>query len=198
VENQPVGKTEVWYIIDAAPDAKIGYGFSREVGRAEVESAIEAGTLEQFINYIDVKPGDVFFIPAGLVHCLCRGLLVAELQQNSNLTYRLYDYNRVTGGKKRELHIEKALDVCDFSRAVYIPSAGGRLCECEYFSLDKVDVKDSYTLNIGTFNIVFFLAGRGVIKYKDGEVGFKPGDTFLLPHSLEQCEICGECEILLC
>jgi len=200
VEHEPVGKTEVWYIIDAEPGAKIGFGLCEPLNRTIVEKAVIEGNLEKYINYINVQPGGVFFIPAGLVHCLCGGLLVAELQQNSNLTYRLYDYNRVTNGQKRELHIEKGLDVCDFNKSIYVPPTenNGVLCECEYFTLKKINIKNRYTVDIDTFNIIFFLSGGGVIRYAGGEADFKYGDTFLLPHDLTQCEITGECEMLLC
>lgn len=109
-----LGKTEMWYIVDAAPDARIIYGLKKKYSADEVRAAIEGGTLEDLMNYVPVKKGETYFIPSGMVHAICKGILIAEIQQNSNITYRVYDYNRRgADGKLRELHVDDALAVID-------------------------------------------------------------------------------------
>ena len=111
-EENSFGKTEMWYVVDAEPDAGIYYGFKKEISREQMEEAIKANTLTDELNWVNAKKGDVFFIPAGTVHAIGAGLLIAEVQQSSNLTYRVYDYGRLgADGKPRQLHIKKALDV---------------------------------------------------------------------------------------
>lgn len=115
-ENGELGKTEMWYILDAKPGAKLIYGFNRDVTKEEFARAIETNTLDEIMNYVDVKPGDCFFIPSKTLHALLDGLLVAEIQQNSDTTYRVYDFGRVDkNGNARELHIEKSVDVTNLS-----------------------------------------------------------------------------------
>ena len=105
------GKTEMWYIVDAEPGAQLVYGL-RNYDKDSFKQAVAEGTLEQYLNYVDVHKGDVFFIPSGCVHAIGAGILIAEIQQSSNVTYRVYDYNRRgADGKLRPLHVEKALDV---------------------------------------------------------------------------------------
>ena len=106
------GKTEMWYILDCDKNSYLYYGFQRKVSKEEFKQAIENGTLEQILNKIKVKKGDVFFIEAKTIHAIGKDITIAEIQQNSNVTYRVYDYNRVgADGKKRELHIDKAIEV---------------------------------------------------------------------------------------
>lgn len=112
VEGQPNGKNEMWYILEAADGAFLYCGFNQKVDRELVKKAALDGTIEQYLNKIFVKAGDVIKIPAGTVHAIGAGIKLLEIQQNSNLTYRLYDYQRVgADGKQRELHLDKALDV---------------------------------------------------------------------------------------
>ena len=110
------GKTEMWHVIDCKPDAFLYLGFNKTYTRGEVESAIKNNNLINLLNKIEVKPGDAFYIPAGTIHAIGGGILLAETQQNSNITYRVYDYNRLgQDGKPRELHINKALDVMNLN-----------------------------------------------------------------------------------
>lgn len=185
-ENSPFGKTEMWYIIDAEPGAKIGYGFNCDMTKEEVKKAIEDGNLEQFINYIEVKPGEGYFIPAGLVHCLCEGVLVGEIQQNSNITYRIYDYNRSYHGQKRELHADKALEVANLKKTDIVSGkTDGVLAECDYFTCEKIrlDGQVSDETN-GAYHILFFAEGKGEISCEAGVFSFTAGDTFILPAKL--------------
>ncbi len=202
-ENSPHGKTEMWYIISADKGSHIGYGFNCPMTDEKIKKAVEEGNLEKYINYIDVEAGDTFFIPAGTVHCLCSGLLVAELQQNSDVTYRLYDYNRTDAfGKKRELHLDKALDVinyeCDLKGAVKPEKKEvQRTVSCEYFSCDMINCKEEYKDKAdGKYHILFFEKGEGCIEYNDGSEKFTSGDTFLIPASLGDYSVKGNCRYM--
>lgn len=204
-ENGSNGKTEMWYILHAEPDAKIGYGFNKDMTDDEIRAAIDNGDLEKYIRYINVKQGETYFIPAGTVHCLCSGLVVAELQQNSNVTYRLYDYNRTDkNGNKRELHIEKALDVIskDNTEPKAVLDEGlqqQNLVYCNYFVCDVVSPEKEYTdCTVEGCHLLFFKDGSGKISYVGGSEKFKRGDTFIIPKSLGEYKICGKCSYLKC
>ena len=133
------GKTECWYILDAQKDAKLIYGIKKGVSKEQIESAIKAGNLEEKMNYVSVKKGDFVFIPAGTVHAIGGGLRLMEVQQSSNTTYRLYDYNR-----GREIHVEKGLQAVKTNTLLPIEQFKGEF-DCPYFSLKKHDVKSSAT-----------------------------------------------------
>lgn len=114
-EKGELGKTEMWYIIDAEPGAKLIYGIRKGIDKATLRRNVDEGRLEECLQELEVKAGDVLYIPAGAVHAIGEGILICEIQQNSDTTYRVYDWNRVDDkGRQRELHIEKALDVIDF------------------------------------------------------------------------------------
>lgn len=116
-ENGSLGKTEVWYVAEAEPDAELVYGFSKDVTKEEIKDAILKNELKLYLNRIKVKAGDVFFVRAGLIHAIGKGVVICEIQQNSDTTYRVYDWGRTDkNGKSRELHIEKALDVLCLSK----------------------------------------------------------------------------------
>ena len=115
VEHQPFGKTECWYVLDAQPNAEIVYGWTRDTSRAEYERRVADGTLGEILRHIELKKGDTVYIPHGMVHAIGPGLTVFETQQASDLTYRMFDYNRIgLDGKPRELHVQKAADVLDY------------------------------------------------------------------------------------
>jgi len=115
VEHQPFGKTECWYVLDAAPNAEIVYGWTRDTSRAEYERRVADGTLGEILRHVPLQKGDTVYIPHGMVHAIGPGLTVFETQQASDLTYRMFDYNRVgLDGKPRELHVQKAADVLDY------------------------------------------------------------------------------------
>jgi mannose-6-phosphate isomerase len=128
VEHQPFGKTECWYVLDAQPDAQIVYGWTRATSRAEYEQRVADGSLGELLRKISVKTGDSVYIPHGLVHAIGPGVTIFETQQASDLTYRMFDYNRVgLDGKPRELHVQKAADVLN-----YAASTGGALAQIAY------------------------------------------------------------------
>ena len=116
-ENGQLGKTEMWYVLDATKDAKLVYGLAHTIEKDKLRRSLESGKIEKYLQKIPIKKDDVFFIEAGTIHAIGEGALIAEIQENSNLTYRLYDYNRIDkNGKKRELHVDKALEVAELTR----------------------------------------------------------------------------------
>lgn len=213
-ENGELGKTEMWYIIDAEPEAQIVYGVKSGVSKQEFAQSIINGDIQDKLNYVSVRAGDVFFIPAKTLHALGKGILVAEIQQNSDTTYRVYDWDRIEAdGKPRQLHTDKALDIIDFSDKVRKEKLKGKtiheganirtkLVSCEYFSVEKLNIKDmSYEkLDGSSFNIIMIIKGYGSIKFNNQntkqEELFKEGDTFLIPAFMGEYEIVGKCEII--
>ena len=142
-----MGKTEMWYIVDAKPGAKLIYGLKRKYTRDELKTAIAAGTLESLMNYVEVKSGETYFIPSGLVHAIGAGILIAEIQQNSNITYRVYDYNRrQPDGSLRQLHIEPALDVID---------------SCKYFEVRAIALDGEKTVCAGEESFLHLMITDG-------------------------------------
>ena len=193
------GKTEMWYIVDAEPGAQLVYGLEN-YNKDTFAAAAKEGTLEQYLHYVDVHPGDVFFIPAGCVHAIGAGILIAEIQQSSNVTYRVYDYNRRgKDGQLRPLHVEKALDVIidytDEQIDAIRYSDGyfdGALANCKYFRVERY-VGD-ITLNVtdDSFMHVLCLSGEGTI----GGQPITKGDSYFLPAGLGTVEVTGTAEII--
>ena len=194
------GKTEMWYIIDAEPDAQIVNGFSTQVTPDEYQRYLALGHLEDILHTEAAQAGDVFFIPAGRVHALGKGLLLAEIQQSSDTTYRIYDYNRPdANGKLRELHTAEALDAIDFSPIAdgkthynYRPNATTQLAQCPYFTtnliaLDKPLRKDFAHLD----SFVLYLCTEGIaaVKTLDTIVPFHAGECILVPAVAQQVEL---------
>jgi mannose-6-phosphate isomerase len=172
-----MGKTEMWYVLDCEQHASLNYGFKTQITKEEFERRIKDNTLTEVLNNVPVKKGDVFFIEAGTIHSIGAGIIIAEIQQNSNITYRVYDYGRVgTDGKARELHIEKALEVTKLEKAspiqfdVEIVEKTGYteqlLSKCDYFDTRKLDIiKEAELTATDSFQSVLILEGKGVIKY---------------------------------
>ena len=182
-----LGKTEMWYIVDAAPDARIIYGLKKKYSAAEVRAAIENGTLEELMNYVPIKKGETYFIPSGMVHAICRGILIAEIQQNSNITYRVYDYNRRgADGKLRELHVDDALAVID---KIEDPSAVradandelGIIAKCGYFTVYHFEKAFTMTATEESFVHLLCLGGEAVITWNGGEMNIKKGESVYIP-----------------
>lgn len=206
VENE-FGKTEIWYVLDADEDAKLIYGFKEKITSDEFKKAIEENTLMDVLNVVNVKKGDLFFIEAGTVHAIGKGTLIAEIQQNSNSTYRVYDYGRVgTDGKPRELHIKKAVDVSITEPAKHKTNPMGEaidckdyvstlLTECDLFTVHHYDVRKKIELetNEKTFHHILVVNGNGKIN----EIPFKKGDSFFVPANFGKYTICGEAEIII-
>ena len=194
------GKTEMWYIVDCKEGAKLVYGLKSDKAPTfeEIEKANNEGRLSDMLNYADVHKGDCFFIPAGLVHAIGEGIVIAEIQQNSNTTYRLYDYDRVgKDGKKRELHIQKASEVIKtvfpdeyVSGKVISDKDGERteiLCKCDLFSVIKYNLasgKSAY-FEDGSMKSIICLDGKGVISCDGVEYPVNKGDSYLIPKACD-------------
>ena len=201
------GKTEMWYIVDAKEGASLVYGLRDKVKPTakELLEYNEQGKLAEKLNFVPVKKGDCFFIPAGLVHAIGEGIVIAEIQQNSNTTYRMYDYDRVgKDGKKRELHIEKAAEVIktefdgNFISGKVVDETKTILCDCELFSVEKFIV-DCYDLAIegGTMTSIICLDGNATIMCDGKEYAISKGDSYLLPKALSGVTVNGKCEIIV-
>lgn len=182
-ENE-YGKNEMWYIVDAEPGAGLYVGFNRDVSRNEVERRIRDNTIREVLNFIRTKPGDVFFIPAGTVHAIGAGNLICEIQQSSNCTYRLYDYDRKDKfGNRRELHLEKALEVLDYGK--YDPTQAGKSGEeisCKYFdvSIMNIDGEKTMRLTDDSFYSLTCIKGKGKICI-DTSIDIAAGETVFIP-----------------
>ncbi len=206
------GKTEMWYILEATPDAKLVYGMNKDTDFTDddIRSAAADGTLDKYLNYVPVKKGDVFFIPAGLVHAIGKGILIAEVQQNSNTTYRLYDYDRRDkDGKGRELHIEEALRVIDktLPHGDNIPTVlfdrDGKvlkqLCTCEFFSVESLSLnKAEHTLKADKMIHLLCTDGKGSLVCDNVTYDFSKGESYLLTEGLSDIIISAEnCELIV-
>ena len=207
VENDR-GKTEIWCVLSADEGSRMAIGLKDGVGKDELRAALESGNAEAMLNYVDVKAGEVYFIPSGLCHAIGKGILVAEIQQNCDLTYRLYDYGRLgNDGKPRELHIDKGLAVIKsfdadeiaaqrFSRADSITD--GLIAHCEYFKVERISV-DGVTKIDTDMRMLHLLAidGEGAIVYGGTEYPLKKGSSYLLPAALGELEIFGKLDALI-
>lgn len=201
------GKTEIWYVLDAEDDAQLIYGFKNKISKEEFRKAIENNTLPDILNSVKVKKGDLFFIEAGTVHAIGKGTLIAEIQQNSNSTYRVYDYGRLgKDGKPRELHIDKAVDVTVTEPPKYGTKpqgepesiSGGKkqlLTKCDLFTVYRYDCESEITLNAdsSSFNHILIIDGSGKINSRE----FKKGDSFFVPAGFGEYKIEGSAEIIL-
>jgi len=202
-----LGKTEMWYILDAKPGAKIVYGLQPGVTRTKLEQAIAEGRIMDCLQQVEVQAGDSFFIPAGTVHALGAGVLVAEVQQNSDTVYRLYDYNRPgLDGKPRELHIEHSLNVIRYesSGATRMktdrvkPGEWLTLANCPYFIVEKGIVEGDWNLSTTDESFVMLTVcdGKGSIGWGEEKLPLQAGDCLLLPAGLHAYTLSGQMTVL--
>jgi len=199
------GKNELWYIVDAKPGAKLIYGLKKDITKDEFISAVKNGTVADTLRVVPVKPHDSLFIPAGTVHAILDGILIAEIQQNSNTTYRIYDWGRLgKDGKPRELHIDKALDVINFGDAAAEPQQDSgetqrEILRSEFFNIDEVKLSGKLERNAEgkTLMVIMNLSGDIVISYDGGETPLKKGDTALIPASLGKYTLNGQSRLLM-
>ena len=197
VENSFV-KTEMWYIVDCGPDAYLYYGVNREISADEFAESIENGTVLDLLNKVPVKKGDVFFIPSGTIHAICADTLICEIQQNSNVTYRVYDY-----GRGRELHIEKAKDVARLVPSERTASSENSddalLSSCDKFEVRRLrcDGKIKVKINGGSFHSLIVIDGYGSLKLGGDKLVLQKGDSCFAPAQNAEYEITGECTVIL-
>ncbi len=201
LRHHAYGKTEMWYVIHAEPDADLYMGWKHDMDRETLLQALEDNTLVEHLNKEKVKPGDVFFIPPGRVHALGKGIVVAEIQQTSDITYRLYDWGRVgMDGKPRQLHVDLALDAIDYKaydkyKTEYTPETNNTipLINCDYFTTNLIEFDRPMEKNymaLDSFVIYIVLEGSlGLEYYKKQRMDLFKGQTVLLPAEFDQVRL---------
>lgn len=178
------GKTELWYILSAEPGAYLYCGFARDVTEAEFAERIADGTVTELLRRVPVSAGDVVFIPAGTIHAIRRGIVVAEVQQSSNVTYRVFDYGRLgADGKPRALHLPQSLAVTRRTAGVPAADFGTHLARCEYFTVDLLAAPEETVCDASSFLSLLILDGEGTLVCGSETVEAKRGDSFFLPAS---------------
>lgn len=213
-ENGQRGKTEMWYVLDAGKDASLIYGLRYGVSRQQMRQMIREGSVTKILQKVPVKKDDLFFIEAGTIHAIGAGTLVAEIQENSNLTYRLYDYDRVgKDGKKRQLHVDKALQVANLQSSAEPRQplrvlkyrqgvASELLCRCRYFEVYRMIVnterrqKVHYRADAVSFRVLLCVNGCGMIRFENTEIIFYKGDCIFVPADSVMLCIHGQAQFL--
>lgn len=198
--HNSLGKTEMWYVVDADPGAELIIGFAHDSSKEEYSEAVERGEVERLLQRVPVQRGDVFFIPAGLVHAIGRGVVVAEIQESSDITYRIYDYKRKdANGHERELHVAQALDVINFAtsrqpKTPYEPKLNEpvTLVSCDYFTtntlhFDREVVRDYAPLD--SFVAYMCLDGAFTIVCDGSETPVQRGETVLVPAAINEVKL---------
>lgn len=201
-ENE-YGKTEMWYILGCDEGACLYYGFRRDVTKAEYEEAIASNTLCDLLCRVPVKKGDVFFIPAGTVHAIGAGIVICEIQQNSNTTYRVYDYGRRDkNGNTRPLHIEKALAVSSLKqspdRTVIPDGKDVLLASCEYFTVRRLRIDGEMTRAVDETSFVSLIVtdGEGSLTMHGKTLPLRKGDSVFIPAQSAEYTLKGQCELI--
>ena len=207
-EKGEQGKTEMWYVVDCEPESTLFLGFSRAVTPDELRQRAKNGTICEVLNRVAVHPGDVFFVRPGTVHAIGAGILVAEIQQNSDTTFRVYDYNRLgADGKPRQLHLERAAEVMNYAP---MPGAADTLSPCppdgvqevltcEYFRVRRAEVKTRISLSTDgeSFTHLMCVRGEGSIFCGGKAYPFRQGDSYFLPAALGEYSVQGDCSLVL-
>ena len=207
-EKGEQGKTEMWYVVDCEPESTLFLGFSRAVTPDELRQRAQDGTICEVLNRVAVHPGDVFFVRPGTVHAIGAGILVAEIQQNSDTTFRVYDYNRLgADGKPRQLHLERAIEVMNCAPAQGAadtllpcpPDGVQEVLTCEYFRVRRAEVKRRIDLSTegGSFTHLMCVRGGGDILCGGRNYPFRQGDSYFLPAALGEYAVEGDGSLLL-
>ncbi|MBQ9899042.1 MAG: class I mannose-6-phosphate isomerase [Ruminococcus sp.] len=203
------GKTEMWYVLDADDGAELVYGFRDTLTQEELRAAVSDNSLMEKVNRVPVKKGDVFFITPGTLHAIGKGILIAEIQQNSNVTYRVYDYGRLgADGKPRELHVEKAIEVTKlappehrYGQPERINLAGGwrtPLAECRYFRTERVDAfRGTDVGSADTFTHILVIDGEAELVGGAETLPLKKGSSVFVPAGSEAFRIKGNCSMII-
>lgn len=199
------GKTEMWYVVDCDPGACLYYGFNRVIDQEEFARRIADNTLTEVLNRVEVHKGDCFFIDSGTIHAIGGGILIAEIQQNSNTTYRVYDYGRLgADGKPRELHIDKAKAVTTLTPpaaaygAVKATDGVARLASCRYFTVDRIDLagKASVFADEESFVSVLVLDGTLTLTSSGRSLALRAGDCVFLPAGSGEAALEGKATVI--
>lgn len=215
-ENGQLGKNEMWYVLDATPDAKLVYGLHHTIEKDVFEECLKSGKAEMYLQKVPIKANDVFFIEAGTIHAIGKGALIAEIQEKSNLTYRLYDYGRIDrNGENRELHIKKGLDVAKLEAAKepiqplrvlqYEPGCARELlCRCKYFQIERLIINTDrhrsmvdYSADEISFKVLLCVSGCGAIFWdNDCSLRVFKGDCIFVPANSVSIKIHGRAQFL--
>jgi mannose-6-phosphate isomerase len=202
------GKTEMWYVVDADPGSQLIIGFSKNCSRDEYLDALENDSVEDLLQKVTVKKGDVLFIPAGLVHAIGKGVVVAEIQQSSDITYRIYDYKRTDdNGNERELHTDEALDVINFEASTHPKTDYEKqlneivpLVKCDYFTTNLLSFNNPVNRNYGTidsFKAYMCLDGHYTVNYNGEKILVNKGETLLIPACIDEISFIPVGEVTL-
>ena len=201
------GKTEMWYIINATDGAKIYAGLAQDLTPDQYEKAVEDGNLMEMLSEFESSPGDVYFLPAGTIHAIGAGNLMVEIQQSSDITYRIFDYGRRDkDGNKRDLHTGLAKEAINYNKGegckkkiIYNESGATILAECEHFTTSLVRIKGErdFDFDSDSFTVLNCVEGEALLKYAGGENFVKTGDTLLLPAVLSSFSLIGNATFLI-
>ncbi len=192
------GKSEMWYVLDSDADAVLYCGFKREISRDEFVARIKDNSLIEVLNAVPAKRGEIIFIPAGTIHALGKGVMLAEIQESSNVTYRIFDY-----GRNRPLHIDKALDVTNLKPLNARDFGYPHVAVSDYFVVDKLDLDGEIlseadgSVDAETFLSVLILGGEGTISSGGEALTYRKGDSFFLTAGSGAWKVCGSCDALL-
>lgn len=203
------GKTEMWYVVDCDEGASLLYGFKDNITKEEFKKRIEENTLLEVTNSVEVHKGDVFFIKSGTLHAIGKGIVIAEIQQNSNTTYRIYDYGRVgADGKPRQLHVEKAMEVTDLFPAppykcgdliTHDGFTSKELSTCEYFTVYNLQITSKADLMADdkSFNSLLVLEGSGTLEANGQSYEIEKGNSVFIPADFGKYSIAGKLQVIL-
>lgn len=209
IRHNAFGKTEMWYVIDAEPGAGLYSGFAKEITPEEYVERVANNTIMEVLQFHSVKPGDVFYLPSGRIHAIGRGVFIAEIQQTSNITYRIYDYNRIDkNGKPRDLHTEWAKDAIDYkmydnlrSHCVHQKNKAVDLVDCPYFTTALLDYNVEVERSVSvydSFMIYMCMRGKAHITADNGSwVDIKQGETCLVPAEIGSVKISPDPQVVL-
>lgn len=203
-KEQAMGKTEMWYIIDCKENAKIVLGMKENVKQEEIKEIIEQNRIKDYMNEVSVVPGDVIYIPSGTIHAILGGILICEVQQNSDITYRIYDWDRLgNDGKPRQLHTKQAIDTIKVNQKLEVIHTSQieedkEIINSPYFKVKKIKVNGTYQekSNLEIFDTFNIVKGEGVLKVKGEEYTLVQGDSFIIPASLGEYELEGSMQLI--
>lgn len=216
LENENcLGKTEMWYVLAARKGASLVYGFNQDMDRKRIQNALADGTIKKYLNLVQVRGNDVFFVEAGTVHAIGAGIIMAEIRESSNLTYRLYDYGRVDrNGKQRELHVEKALQVMNMHSSApprqpmrVLRYKRGCACElltrCKYFQVERLLLNTDiygfsldYKTGSNSFQVLLCTEGRGFLSGENFSLSIGKGDSVFVPAESIPLKLSGKAQLL--
>ena len=195
------GKTEMWYVMQADKDAKLVMGLNHVIDKERYINTLKTNNIERYLNMVDVEQGDVFYIPAGMIHALGPGMMVAEIQQTSDITYRIYDWDRIdVAGMKRQLHIPESVDAIDFSQVdckktdydTNVQNATVPVINSPYFVTNCLQLQGQMMKDyspIDSFVILFCVEGKFMLQWENGSIFVDKGECILLPNSLNKVNI---------